>query len=130
WMLDCVGALGVKRHKPEHRDRIPGAIGYCRARFEQEVPFDFGFRPDDAALYCVELTEKAIRSHGLLHSRSVRIGDWEHLGSHPVTAPATQHVTRLMLGQPIGLEQPVYLPGDERQGGVGLLLSGDGVPAW
>jgi hypothetical protein len=116
WMLDCVGAFGVKRLKPEHRRRIPGVIGYCRAKFEQQVPFDDGFRPDDAALYCVELTEKAFRSRGLVLSQPVRIGDWEHLGSYPLTALATPYVTRLMLRHPITLEQPVYLPGNARQG--------------
>jgi hypothetical protein len=116
WMLDCVGALGVKRPKPEYRHRIPGVIGYCRAKFEQQVPFDYGFRPDDAAFYCVELTEKAFRSQGLVLSQPVRIGDWEHLGRYPLTALATPHVTRLMLEHPITLEQPVYLPGNERQG--------------
>ena len=116
WMLDCIGAAGVKRLKPEYRRRIPGVIGYCRAKFEQQVPFDSGFRPDDAALYCVELTEKAFRSQGLELSEPVRIGDWEHLDSYPLTALATPYVTRLMLGQPITLEQPVYLPGNERQG--------------
>src|SRR4029450_13481559 len=69
WMLDCVGALGVKRLNAVHRDRIPGVIGSCRAKFEQQVPFDFGFRPDDAALYCVELTEKAFRSQGLAQTQ-------------------------------------------------------------
>jgi hypothetical protein len=38
WMLECVGPMGVKRLKPEHRHHIPGVIGYCRAVFEQEVP--------------------------------------------------------------------------------------------
>jgi len=116
WMLDCVGALGVKRLKPEYRRRIPGVIGYCRAKFEQQVPFDDGFRPDDTALYCLELTEKAFRSQGLALSQPVEIGNWEHLDSYPLTALATPYVTRLMLGQPITLEQPVYLPGNERQG--------------
>jgi hypothetical protein len=115
-MLDCVGALGVKRLKPEYRRRIPGVIGYSRAIFEQQVPFDSGFRPDDAALYCVELTEKAFRSQGLALSQPVRIGDWEHLESYPLTVLATPYVTGLMLGRPITLEQPVYLPGNERQG--------------
>ena len=41
WMLKCVGSLGVKRLKPEHRGHIPGVIGYCRQVFEQQVPFDF-----------------------------------------------------------------------------------------
>ena len=26
WMLDCVGSMGVKRLKPEHRRHIPGVI--------------------------------------------------------------------------------------------------------
>ena len=30
WMLDCVGAIGVKRLKPEYRKSIPGILGYCR----------------------------------------------------------------------------------------------------
>jgi hypothetical protein len=122
WMLDCIGALGVKRLKAEHRHAIPGVIAYCRSRFEQQVPFDDEFRPDDAALYCVELTEKAFRSQGLVLAQLVRIGDWEHLDGYPLTALATPYVTRLMLGHPITLDQPVYLPGNERQGGWGSPL--------
>lgn len=30
WMLDCVGAVGVKRLKPEYRKHIPGVLSYCR----------------------------------------------------------------------------------------------------
>jgi hypothetical protein len=58
-------------------------------------PFDVEFRPDDAAFYCVELTEKAFRSQGLKLSEPARIGDWEHLGSYPLTALATPLVTKL-----------------------------------
>jgi hypothetical protein len=116
WMLDCIGAMGVKRLKPEHRHRIPGVLDYCRSKFEQRVPFDYEFRPDDDALYCVELTEKAFRSQGLVLSQPVQIGDWEHLNNYPLTALATPYVTRLMLEHPITLEQPVYLPGNEHQG--------------
>ena len=116
WMLDCVGAMGVKRLKPEHRRHIPGVIGYCRKIFEQQVPFDYEFRLDDAALYCLELTEKAFRSQGLALSEPVRIGDWENLTSYPLTAFAILGFSRLMLERPITLEQPVYLPGNERHG--------------
>ena len=116
WMLDCVGAMGVKRLKQEYRHHIPGVIQYCRSKFEQQVPFDYEFRADDSAFYCVELTEKAFRSQGLALSEPVRIGDWEHLGSYPLTALATPYVTKLMLEHPISLEQPVYVPGNERQG--------------
>jgi len=116
WMLDCVGPLGVKRLKPEYRRHIPGVIGYCREVFQQQVPFDSEFRLDDAALYCLELTEKAFRSQGLALSKPVRIGDWAHLNRYPLTTLATPHITGLMLGRPITLEQPVYLPGNQRQG--------------
>jgi hypothetical protein len=116
WMLDCVGALGVKRLKPEHRRQIPGVIGYCRAKFEQHVPFDDGFRLDDAALYCMELTEKAFRSQGLALSQPVRIGDWEHLTGYPLTTFAILYGSGWVLDQPITLDQPVYLPGNELQG--------------
>jgi hypothetical protein len=116
WMLDCVGPLGVKRLRAEHRHHIPGVIDYCRKVFEQQVPFDSEFRLDDAALYCLELTEKAFRSRGLALSEPVRIGDWEHLNRYPLTALATPYVTKLMLGRPIPLQQPVYLPGNGRHG--------------
>ena len=115
-MLDSLGALGVKRLKPEHRERIPGVIDYCRAAFERQVPFDNGFRMDDDSLYCLELTEKAFRSQGLALSEPVRIGDWEYLASFPLTALLISPVCGLMLDRPITLEQPVYVPGNERQG--------------
>jgi Permuted papain-like amidase enzyme, YaeF/YiiX, C92 family len=116
WMLDCVGAVGVKRLRPEYRNHIPGILGYCRAKFEQQVPFDFEFRPDDAAFYCVELTEKAFRSQGLKLSEPVRIGDWEHLSRYPLTALATPIVTGLFLTERISMEQPVFVPGNDQQG--------------
>ncbi len=116
WMLDCVGAMGVKRVKAEQRHVIPGVISFCRSKFEQQVPFDFEFRLDDRAFYCVELTEKAFRSQGLVLSEPVKIGDWEHLDRYPLTALAAPFVTKLMLEDPVTLEQPVFLPGNERQG--------------
>ena len=116
WMLECVGSMGVKRLKPEHRHHIPGVIAYCREAFEQEVPFDFEFRLDDSALYCVELTEKAFRSKGLALSEAIRIGDWEHLASFPLTALLMGRGTQMVVGRPITLEQPVYVPGNDRHG--------------
>ena len=63
-----------------------GVIGYCRSAYERQVPFDNSFRMEDDSLYCLELTEKAFRSQGLALSEPVRIGDWEYLGSFPLTA--------------------------------------------
>jgi hypothetical protein len=116
WMLDSLGALGVKRLKPEHRDRIAKVISYCRGAFERQVPFDFGFRMEDDSLYCLELTEKAFRSQGLALSEPVRIGDWEYLSSFTLTAFLIAPVSGMVLDRPITLEQPVYVPGNERQG--------------
>ncbi|MGA7498626.1 MAG: YiiX/YebB-like N1pC/P60 family cysteine hydrolase [Isosphaeraceae bacterium] len=116
WMLDSLGALGVKRLKPEHRGHIAGVIAYCRSAFERQVPFDPGFRMEDDSLYCLELTEKAFRSRGLALSEPVRIGDWEYLASFPLTAFLIPPVSGLVLERPITLEQPVYVPGNERNG--------------
>ena len=116
WMLDSLGPLGVKRLKLEHRERIGGIIDYCRAAYERQVPFDSGFHMDDDSLYCVELTERAFRSEGLILSEPVRIGDWENLASFPLTALLFPPVTGLVLDRPITLEQTVYVPGNERHG--------------
>ena len=116
WMLECVGQIGVKRLKAEQRHRIPGVIEYCRKVYDQQVPFDSEFRMDDAALYCVEMTEKAFRSQGLALSEPVRIGDWEKLGDYTLTALAIPLLSGLFVEHPITLEQPVYLPGNERHG--------------
>ena len=116
WMLDCVGPLGVKRLKAEYRGRIPGVLGFCRNVFEQQVPFDYEFRMDDTKLYCLELTEKAFRSQGLALSKPVRIGDWEDLVNYPLTAFAVTRLSALALDQPITLDQPVYLPGNDHNG--------------
>ena len=71
---------------------------------------------DDDSLYCLELTEKAFRSQGLALSEPVRIGDWEYLASFPLTAFLIPPVSGLVLDRPITLEQPVYVPGNERHG--------------
>ena len=116
WMLDCLGPLGVKRLKPDHRRHIPAVLGFCRDVFEKQVPFDYEFLIDDSKLYCVEMTEKAFRSQGLVLSEPVRIGDWENLVHYPLTAMAFLQCSGLALEQPISLDQPVYLPGNETQG--------------
>ena len=116
WMLDCVGPLGVKRLKAEHQGRIPDVLGFCREIFEQQVPFDYEFRMDDTKFYCLELTEKAFRSQGLALSEPVRIGDWEDLVHFPITAFTFLPLSGLALNQPITLDQPVYLPGNDHSG--------------
>src|SRR5690606_19663610 len=41
WILDNVGNFGVKRLRPEHRDKIPQVIGYLHDVFNRQVPFDY-----------------------------------------------------------------------------------------
>jgi hypothetical protein len=116
WMLDCVGPFGVKRLKPKYRGHIAGVLGSCRSNYEQQVPFDFAFRPDDEALYCLEMTEKAFRSQGLTLSQTVPIGNWDRLTSYPLTTLTLQFASKHVLDRPFTLDQPVFLPGNERQG--------------
>src|SRR5262249_47045166 len=85
-------------------------------KFEQQVPFDYEFHPDDAALYCLEMTEKAFRSRGLILSQPVPIGSWEHLTSYPLTTFALLAGSKRVLDRPFALDQPVFLPGNERHG--------------
>ena len=115
-IADNIGAFGLKRLKPEQRRHIPGALAYCPRMFEAKVPFDRGFRPDDDRLYCTELVEKAFRSAGLPLSEPVQIGDWKNLGQFPLTTASILAASACLLDAPITLDQPVYLPGDDRQG--------------
>ncbi len=116
WMGDTIGAFGLKRLKPEQRRHIPGALAYCRRVFEAEVPFDRGFGLDDERLYCTELVEKAFRAAGLPLSEPVPIRDWKNLGQFPLTTATILAAAAYSLDAPITLDQPVYLPGDDRQG--------------
>jgi len=116
WVQDNIGAFGVKRLKPEQRNRIPGALSYCRRVFEAQVPFDRGFKLDDERLYCVELVEKSFRAAGLPLSEPVRIGDWKNLGQFPLTTATFLAASARALDTPISLDQTVYVPGDDRQG--------------
>jgi hypothetical protein len=116
WMLDSIGSFGVKRLKGHLSTHIAGVLGYCRKVYEDQVPFDDEFRIDDSRLYCVEMTEKAFRSEKLELSKPVCIGDWENLVQYPLTALAIVRWSGLALENGITLDQPVYLPGNDRQG--------------
>ncbi len=110
WVLDNVGPLGVKRPRPELASHIPGVLRFCRDAFEKQVPFDFDLNPDDTALYCVEMTEKAYRAGGLRLSEPVRLGDMENVTKYPICVFLFLKLSKLTL------DQPVYFPGNERHG--------------
>jgi len=77
WILDNVGALGVKRLRPEHQGAVPKVLAYCRNVFQKQVPFDYELGLDDSKLYCVEMTEKAFRAAGIALSEPIALGDME-----------------------------------------------------
>jgi hypothetical protein len=110
WVLDNVGAFGVKRLRAEHRAHIQQVIKYCRDVYERQVPFDSKLALDDAALYCVEMTEKAFRSSGLTLSEPVLLGNMERAPEFPICIFMFCHFT------PLKLEQAVFFPGNERHG--------------
>ena len=68
----------------------------------------------------MEIAQHLRRRHLVINrmklSDPVRIGDWEHLGSYPLTALAAPLVTKLFLIERISLEQPVYVPGNDHEG--------------
>jgi len=110
WVLDNVGAIGVKRLKPTYQDHVPAALAWCRAMFEKQVPFDYDLGLDDSALYCLEMTEKAFRATGLTLSEPVRLGEMENAAQFPINMFAFSTLT------PLRLDLPVFFPGNERHG--------------
>ena len=59
-------------------------IRFCRETYQRQVPFDYNLDPDDTALYCVEMTEKAFRAAGLVLSEPVRLKDMERAAEFPI----------------------------------------------
>ena len=116
WIIDNVGAMAVKRLRPEFRAKIPEVLAFCQKVYEEQVPFDYELGLDNSSLYCVEMTEKAFRSAGLQLSDPIRLGDMEHAYEVPFQVLALQYVSRWLLKKPLTLEQPVYFPGNERHG--------------
>jgi hypothetical protein len=110
WILDNVGAFGVKRVRPERARHVAGAIRFCRDVFERQVPFDYELGLDNSALYCLEMTEKAFRSSGLPLSEPVRLGDMENVAQFPICIFAFLKLTTLTL------DQVAFFPGNERHG--------------
>lgn len=110
WVLDNVGAMGVKRLRPEYRSHIPNVIGYCRDVYERQVPFDHLLQLGEDALYCVEMTEMAFRSSDLALSEPVLLGNMENAAQFPICMMAFTYLS------PLKLDQPVYFPGNERHG--------------
>jgi len=110
WVLDNVGPFGVKRLKPSYRDRIPKVVEYLNAMYAKQVEFDWELSIDDRALYCVEMTEKAFRSAGLVLSEPVIIADMENISQFPLC------VLGFTTLSPLKLDQAIFFPGNDRHG--------------
>ena len=110
WVLDNVGAFGVKRLKPAWRPKIKQVMNYCRDMYAHQVPFDFDLEIGDNRLYCVEMTENAFRSAGLKLSEPVALRDMERINEFPICTFAFSHLTKLKPAKRI------YFPGNDRHG--------------
>ncbi len=110
FVLDNVGAFGVKRLKPEHRQQIPKVIAYLQNAYQKQVPFDYELSGDDRAFYCVELAEKAFRAGGLTLSQPVKLADMENIQRFPLPVLGFTSLTSLTL------DQEVFFPGNDRHG--------------
>lgn len=116
WMLDNVGPFGVKRLRPEFRDRIPTILAFCRKVYAEQVPFDFELGLSNDALYCVEMTEKAFRAADLKLSEPVPLRSMEHAREFPLCMTGLRWFSHIALAQPLTLDQPVFFPGNRRHG--------------
>ena len=116
WALDNVGYIGVKRLKPQYRDKIPTVLSYCRKVFVEQKPFDYILSLDDNALYCVEMTEKAYRSAGIKLSDPIRLGDMERAAEYPVCMFGLRAASKYILDKPLTFDDLVFFPGNERHG--------------
>jgi hypothetical protein len=110
WVLDNVGAFGVKRLKPSYRDRIPKVLEYLHSVYEKQVPFDYELLTDDRGLYCVEMAEKAFRHAGLVLSEPVILADMENINQFPLCVLGFTSLTSLKM------DQAVFFPGNDRHG--------------
>lgn len=116
FILDNIGAMGIKRVKAPYRNQVPAVLNFCRTTFNNQVPFDYDLGIDDKALYCVEMTEKAFRAGGLILSQPVRLGDMENLDQYPLQIRVLQYASAWVLSEPLTSENLVFFPGNERHG--------------
>ena len=69
-----------------------------------------------AALYCVEMTEKAFRSAGIELSKPIRLGDMERASEFPLQMFGIRFASKYALERPLTFDQLVYFPGNENHG--------------
>jgi hypothetical protein len=114
WALDTAGrSLVVKRLRPEYRRFIPAAFDYCEKVYQEQVPFDDWFKPDDTELYCTEMIEKAFLSGGLELSEPLPIRCLPHYLRYSPLAPFVEFFS------PIRVDRPLFALGNEHYGVFG-----------
>jgi len=111
WMLDVYqGVFAVKRLQEPYRDRIPLALAYCEEVYRAQVPFDASFKLSDDALYCSEMVQKAFAAAGLDLCQPVPLCCLPNFERYRMLAAVLEKVTK------ISLQEPVYVPGNDRYG--------------
>ena len=126
WMLDCVGPLGVKRLKPEHRDRIRASwasAGRCSSSRYRSTTSSAWTTPSSTAS---SSPRRRFGPRVWPCLEPVRIGDWEDLVNYPLTAYAFIRFSGLVLESAHHAGSARVPPGQRPQRHVGLALAGDG----
>lgn len=116
WILDNKTGLGVKRIKPDHAGAIPAVVNYLHDVYQKQVPFDYTLNPDDHALYCVEMTEKAYRSAGVTLSDPIPLNQAEHYEEFPLNVMGLKIAAGLLLDDDLSDKTPIFMPGNARHG--------------
>jgi hypothetical protein len=110
-MGDSIRSVAVKRLRPEFQGHVEAALAFCRHVYATHGKFDRDFRLDNDRLYCSEMVELAYRSAGLPLSEPVPI---DQLPGYRRIGDTTKHLLTSVTR--IRLDEPVYLPGNDRFG--------------
>ena len=116
WILDNVGALGVKRLRPELRGAVPKILAYCKKVFEQQVPFDYELGPDDFEALLRRDDREGVCAAGVALSEPIALGDMERANEFPLSMLGLHYASGWVLDQPISFQDRVYMPGNDHHG--------------
>lgn len=110
WVLDVAEGIAVKRPNANHQPFVNDAVAFYRETYRRQVPFDSRLSLGADRFYCIELTERAYRSAGLVLSDPVRI---DHLPRYRDFPKAVWFATHF---SPIRPHQSAFVIGNDSVG--------------
>ncbi|WP_254053395.1 YiiX/YebB-like N1pC/P60 family cysteine hydrolase [Singulisphaera sp. GP187] len=110
WVLDVAGGIAVKRPDANNQRFVSGALVFCRDTYQRQVPFDRRLSLDQDQFYCIELTERAYRSAGLVLSEPIRIDHLPRYQHFPKAVWFARHFS------PVRPDQSAFVIGNDSIG--------------